>query len=106
MCILHKGRLSLEILPAALTDELGLVILIVDVGDERLVVYADQLGLAVLLENVSNELGLGVPLTTLTVSIGCCDIGTGLRSEDDVNGSINPPQPRVRVREISSMIRT
>ncbi len=67
-----------------------------------LAALADQLGLTVLLENVGNELGLGLPLTTLAVSISCCYIGQGLRSEDDVNGSSKPPQPRVRVREISS----
>jgi hypothetical protein len=98
--------INLVVLFVVLNNKLCLVILPEDVGIKHLVVppvaLAEQLGLAVLLDNVGNELRLGVPLTTLAVSIGCCDIGQGLRSEDDVNCSSNPPQPRVQVREINS----
>jgi len=82
-------ELGLVVPIAAIADEIGLLILLEDVGDERLVVphvvFANQLGLAVLLEDVGNELGLVIPLMTLAVSIGCCDIGQGLGSKDDVH---------------------
>jgi hypothetical protein len=92
-------ELGLVVPIEAITDEIGLLTLLEDVGDERLVVphavLASQLGLAVLLEDVGDELGLVIPLTALAVSIGCCDIGQGLGSKDDVNGT-DPPQPRVQ----------
>ena len=46
-----------------------------------------ELGLAVLLEDVGEELNLGIPLTPLAIGIGRHDIGQGLRREDDVNDS-------------------
>ncbi len=92
------NELGLVVPIAAITDEIGLLTLLEDVGDERLVVphavLANQLGLAVLLEDVGDELGLVIPLMALVVSIGCCDIGQGLGSKDDGNGT-DPPQPRV-----------
>jgi hypothetical protein len=48
-----------------------------------------------LLKEVGDELGIGIPLTALAVSIGC-DIGQDLRSEDDIVSS-NPPPPIIRV---------
>ena len=51
-------------------------------------------GLTVLLEEVGDELGPGIPLTNLAVSIRGCDTGQGLRSDDDIVSS-NPPPPTI-----------
>ena len=94
-----------------IANELRLMVLLDDVSNQLglvvpLVALTDQLGLAVLLEDVSNELGLGISLTALVVSTRCYDIGQDLRlrSKDDIFGS-NPPPPRIRGRKISSKTR-
>ena len=70
------------------SDELGLGILPEDVINERLVVslvtFANELGVVIHLEDISDEFGLGMPLTALAVSIGCSNIRLVLRREDDV----------------------
>ena len=85
----------------SLSNELGLANLLEDVGDVRfvgpLVALAGKIGLALLFEVVSDELGFGIPLTALAISIGCCDIGQVLRTDDEMMDS-NPTPPR----EISS----
>jgi hypothetical protein len=79
---------ELSVLIVAFSNELGLVILREDVGDKRLVIQlvtlAGKIGVALPFEVVSVELGLGMPLMALVISIGCCDIGQVLRREEDI----------------------
>jgi len=74
--------------PTLAFDELGLGILPEDVSNERLVVnlvtFTNELGLVIYLEDISDELGLGMPLTALAVNISCSDIRLDLRREDDI----------------------
>ena len=73
--------------PTLAFDELGLNILPEDVSNERvvnLVTFTNELGLVIHLEDISDKLGLGMPLTALAVNIGCSDIQLDLRREDDM----------------------
>ena len=70
-----------------------------DVGDAHDLIV--KLVIATLLEDVSNDLGLGgMPLMAL-FSICCCDIGQALRRKDDILDNY-PSAPRIRTRETSS----
>ena len=69
---------------AALANELGVIALLEDVGDQLglvvmlVLAFANELGLAILLEDVRDKLSLGMPLTPLAIGIGRRDIGQDL----------------------------
>ena len=69
---------------AAIANELGVIALLEDVGDQLglvvmlVLAFANKLGLAILLEDVRDKLSLGMPLTPLAIGIGRRDIGQDL----------------------------